>query len=107
MSLQHAIQCMTWRCNPLLQKLVNEGKIKYVGMSEASPAEIKKAHSICPLTAIQIEYSLWSRDVEGSLTPSSLTPLLSVPAPRDKAATGCARMLCRPHHPNSKEPGYW
>ena len=70
MSLQHAIQCMMWRCNPLLQKLVDEGKIKYVGMSEASPAEIKKAHSICPLTAIQIEYSLWSRDVEGKLAPS-------------------------------------
>ena len=50
---------------PVPQKLVSEGKIKYVGISEASPAEIRKAHSICPLTAIQIEYSLWSRDVEG------------------------------------------
>ena len=50
---------------PWLQNLVSEGKIKYVGISEASPAEIRKAHSICPLTAVQIEYSLWSRDVEG------------------------------------------
>ena len=49
----------------MLQTLVSEGKIKYVGISEASPAEIRKAHSICPLTAVQIEYSLWSRDVEG------------------------------------------
>ena len=40
---------------PLLQELVSEGKIKYVGISEASPAEIRKAHSICPLTAIQME----------------------------------------------------
>lgn len=71
MSLQHARQCFMWRCNPLLQALVSEGKIKYVGISEASPAEIKKAHSICPLTAIQIEYSLWSRDVEGELAPCS------------------------------------
>ena len=69
MSPQHAIQCVMWRCNPVLQKLVSEGKIKYVGISEASPAEIKKAHSICRLTAIQIEYSLWSRDVEGILAP--------------------------------------
>ena len=68
-SFQHTTQYKMWRCNPLLQKLVSQGKIKYVGISEASPAEIKKAHSICPLTAIQIEYSLWSRDVEGNLAP--------------------------------------
>ena len=49
----------------MLQKLVSEGKVKYVGISGASPAEIRKAHSICTLTAVQIEYSLWSRDVEG------------------------------------------
>lgn len=54
-----------------LKALVSEGKIKYVGISEASPAEIKKAHSICPLTAIQIEYSLWSRDVEESIIPTA------------------------------------
>ena len=66
---QHAIQWMMWRRDALLQELVSEGKIKYVGISEASPAEIRRAHSVCPLTAIQIEYSLWSRDVEGNLAP--------------------------------------
>lgn len=47
-----------------LQKLVQEGKIKYIGLSEASPDTIRRAHEIHPITAVQMEWSLWSRDIE-------------------------------------------
>ncbi|KAA8548320.1 hypothetical protein F0562_000004 [Nyssa sinensis] len=47
-----------------LKKLVEEGKIKYIGLSEASPSTIRRAHAIHPVTAVQAEWSLWSRDWE-------------------------------------------
>jgi aryl-alcohol dehydrogenase-like predicted oxidoreductase len=42
-----------------LKKLVEEGKIKYIGLSEASPDTIKRAHQVLPITALQMEWSLW------------------------------------------------
>ncbi|KAH7858335.1 hypothetical protein Vadar_022638 [Vaccinium darrowii] len=53
-----------------LKKLVEEGKIKYIGLSEASPATIRRAHAVHPITAIQLEWSLWSRDVEEEIIPT-------------------------------------
>ncbi|WIA30895.1 hypothetical protein OEZ86_000947 [Tetradesmus obliquus] len=50
--------------------LVAEGKVKYVGISEASPADIREAHKACPLTAVQLEWSLWSRDSEAEIIPT-------------------------------------
>ena len=47
-----------------LAELIKVGKIRYLGISEASAATIKRAHAVHPLTAVQTEYSLWSRDVE-------------------------------------------
>ena len=47
-----------------LKKLVEEGKIKYIGLSEASASTIRRAHAVHPITAVQLEWSLWSRDVE-------------------------------------------
>ncbi|CAK9166852.1 unnamed protein product [Ilex paraguariensis] len=47
-----------------LKKLVEEGKIKYIGLSEASPNTIRRAHVVHPITAIQLEWSLWTRDAE-------------------------------------------
>ena len=47
-----------------MQELVKEGKVKYLGISEASAEEIRKAHAVHPITACQLEWSLWSRDVE-------------------------------------------
>jgi aryl-alcohol dehydrogenase-like predicted oxidoreductase len=44
-----------------LQALVDEGKVKYVGISEASPDDLRAAHAVCPLTAVQLEWSLWTR----------------------------------------------
>ncbi|XP_057783709.1 auxin-induced protein PCNT115-like [Salvia miltiorrhiza] len=53
-----------------LKKLVEEGKIKYIGLSEASASTIRRAHAVHPITAVQIEWSLWSRDVEEELIPT-------------------------------------
>jgi aryl-alcohol dehydrogenase-like predicted oxidoreductase len=50
-------------------KLVAEGKVRYVGLSEASPATIRRAHAVHPVAALQTEYSLWTRDVETELLP--------------------------------------
>lgn len=46
-----------------MQELVTEGKVKYLGISEASAEEIRRAHAIHPISACQLEWSLWSRDV--------------------------------------------
>lgn len=53
-----------------LKKLVDEGKIKYIGLSEASAATIRRAHAVHPLTAIQLEWSLMARDVEKEIIPT-------------------------------------
>jgi aryl-alcohol dehydrogenase-like predicted oxidoreductase len=52
-----------------LKKLVEEGKIKYIGLSEASADTIRRAHAVHPITALQIEWSLWSRDIEEQIVP--------------------------------------
>ncbi|AIQ59271.1 aldo/keto reductase [Paenibacillus borealis] len=49
--------------------LVAAGKIRYIGLSEAGPATIRRAHAVHPVTALQTEYSLWSRDVEDEILP--------------------------------------
>ena len=50
--------------------LVREGKVRYIGMSEAAPETIRRAHAVHPITAFQTEYSLWSRDVEDEILPT-------------------------------------
>ena len=50
-----------------MAELVQAGKVKHLGLSEASPATIRRAHAVHPITALQSEYSLWSRDPEGDL----------------------------------------
>ncbi|CAL5339732.1 unnamed protein product [Camellia sinensis] len=52
-----------------LKKLVEDGKIKYIGLSEASPNTIRRAHDVHPITALQMEYSLWTRDIEEEIIP--------------------------------------
>jgi aryl-alcohol dehydrogenase-like predicted oxidoreductase len=51
-------------------RLVEEGKVRFIGLSEAAPETIKRAHKTHPLTAIQSEYSLWSRDPERDVLPT-------------------------------------
>jgi aryl-alcohol dehydrogenase-like predicted oxidoreductase len=50
-------------------QLVVEGKVRYIGLSEASPATIRRAHAVHPVAALQTEYSLWTRDPELELLP--------------------------------------
>ncbi|KAL7239275.1 hypothetical protein ACSBR2_005222 [Camellia fascicularis] len=52
-----------------LKKLAEEGKIKYIGLSEASPNTIRRAHAVHPITALQMEYSLSTRDIEEEIIP--------------------------------------
>lgn len=52
-----------------LKKLVEEGKIKYIGLSEASPDTIRRAHAVHPITAVQMEWSLLCRDIEEEIIP--------------------------------------
>lgn len=47
--------------------LVREGKVRYIGLSEAAPSTIRRAHKVHPVTALQTEYSLWTRDAEKEL----------------------------------------
>jgi aryl-alcohol dehydrogenase-like predicted oxidoreductase len=49
--------------------LVRTGKVRYLGLSEAAPATLRRAHAVHPITALQTEYSLWSRDPEGEILP--------------------------------------
>ncbi len=53
-----------------MAELVEAGKVRYIGLSEASPDTIRRAHAVHPITALQTEYSLWSRDPEDSILPT-------------------------------------
>ncbi len=53
-----------------MAELVKVGKVKYLGLSEASPATIRRAHKVHPITALQTEYSLWERHVEDEILPT-------------------------------------
>jgi aryl-alcohol dehydrogenase-like predicted oxidoreductase len=50
-----------------MAELVDEGKVRHLGLSEAAPETIRRAHAVHPITALQTEYSLWSRDPEGEI----------------------------------------
>jgi len=50
--------------------LVHQGKVRYLGLSEAGAATIRRAHKVHPISALQTEYSLWSRDPEDGLLPT-------------------------------------
>ncbi|MGX1267230.1 aldo/keto reductase [Streptomyces phaeoluteigriseus] len=52
-----------------LAELVAEGKVRYIGLSEAGPDTIRRAHAVHPVAALQTEYSLWTRDVEAEILP--------------------------------------
>jgi len=53
-----------------MARLVEEGKVRYLGLSEAAPATLRRAHRTYPITALQTEYSLWSRDPEDEILPT-------------------------------------
>lgn len=53
-----------------MKRLVEQGKVRYLQLSEAGPETIRRAHKIHPISAVETEYSLWSRDVEGAILPA-------------------------------------
>jgi aryl-alcohol dehydrogenase-like predicted oxidoreductase len=53
-----------------MAELVREGKVRYLGLSEASPRTLERAHKVHPIAALQTEYSLWTRDVEDEILPT-------------------------------------
>ncbi len=53
-----------------MAELVAEGKVRHLGLSEASAETIRRAHAVHPITAVQSEYSLWTRDVEPEILPT-------------------------------------
>jgi aryl-alcohol dehydrogenase-like predicted oxidoreductase len=52
-----------------MKGLVEQGKVRHLGLSEAAPATIRRAHKVHPIAALQTEYSLWSRDAENEILP--------------------------------------
>jgi aryl-alcohol dehydrogenase-like predicted oxidoreductase len=53
-----------------MAELVDQGKVKHIGLSEAAPDTIRRAHAVHPITAVQTEYSLWTRDPEPEILPT-------------------------------------
>jgi len=53
-----------------MSELVAAGKVRFLGLSEAAPATIRRAHAVHPISALQTEYSLWTRDVEDEILPA-------------------------------------
>ena len=53
-----------------MAELVRAGKVRYLGLSEASPKTIRRAHKVHPISALQTEYSLWERDPEDEILPT-------------------------------------
>ncbi len=53
-----------------MAELVAAGKVRFLGLSEASPATLRRAHAVHPIAALQTEYSLWTRDVEAEILPA-------------------------------------
>lgn len=53
-----------------MKRLVEQGKVRYLLLSEAGPQTIRRAHAVHPITAVETEYSLWSRDVENEILPT-------------------------------------
>lgn len=79
-----------------MQALVEEGKIKYVGLSEVSADDLRKAHDVHPVTAVQLEWSLWTRDAEvGQKSPPPFPPPCFFP-PNARASLLLLLMLACP-----------
>src|SRR5205085_4798076 len=53
-----------------MKELVEAGKVRFLGLSEAAPETIRRAHGVHPISALQTEYSLWTRDPEDAILPT-------------------------------------
>ena len=73
-----------------MAELVAEGKVRYLGLSEVNGELLRRAHAVHPITAVQSEYSLWTRDVEtptGRSTPCASSASASCPIRRSAGAS--------------------
>ncbi|MCQ8828121.1 aldo/keto reductase [Streptomyces malaysiensis] len=61
-----------------MAELVKEGKVRHLGLSEAAPDTIRRAHAVHPISAVQTEWSLWSRDIEREVFPLCREPGIGV-----------------------------
>jgi aryl-alcohol dehydrogenase-like predicted oxidoreductase len=52
-----------------LKSLVEEGKIRYIGLSECTPEELRRAHAVHPISAVEMEWNLQTRDIENTIVP--------------------------------------
>eukprot|EP00299_Pterocystis_sp_00344_P020023 c9869_g1_i2.p1 GENE.c9869_g1_i2~~c9869_g1_i2.p1 ORF type:complete len:332 (+),score=82.78 c9869_g1_i2:2-997(+) len=93
-----------------VKQLIAEGKVKYFGLSECTPSELRRAHAVCPVSAIQMEWSLQTRDLEAEVVPTArelgvgiiaYSPLgrgllsRTFKSPTDMNATDCRKYLPR------------
>ena len=85
------------------QELIDQGKIKYVGMSEVSISTLRKAHAVCPVTAYEMEWSLITRDVEEDLVPTCRELGIGKRVSWSSAKVFCA-IFCRYRHLQSAGP---
>ncbi|MFN8395909.1 MAG: aldo/keto reductase [Bacteroidia bacterium] len=67
--LYHAERLRRWRLRDVgtMKELVLQGKVKYIGLSEVDAETLRRAHAVHPISALQSEYSLWSREPEAEL----------------------------------------
>ena len=71
-----------------MAELVAEGKVRYLGLSEVTSDLLRRAYAVHPITAVQSEYSLWTRDVEtDAWTPCASSASASCPTRRSAAAS--------------------
>ncbi|MEX0841514.1 MAG: aldo/keto reductase [Xanthobacteraceae bacterium] len=54
-----------------MARLIEQGKVRYLGLSEAGPDTIRRAHSVYPISVLETEYSLWTRDIEAQILPTT------------------------------------
>ena len=65
-----------------MSRLVEQGKVRYLGLSEAGVKTIRRAHAVHPITTVQTEYSMWTRDCEAEVLPTCREPSSFFNAPR-------------------------
>ena len=68
-----------------MAELVDAGKVRFLGLSEAAPETIRRAHAVHPISALQTEYSLWSRDPEDEIL-ATVRELGSASSPTARSA---------------------
>ncbi len=78
-----------------MAELLGEGKVRHLGLSEAAPETIRRAHRVHPIAALQTEYSLWSHEPEGEIQPTLRELGIGFVAVGDRYAPGLQELVNR------------